>query len=171
MIRIVAFFALVAIFLISVANGFKFDGKRQTRAPTRKEFWPFDQQVASTGVPLIDAALGKNEGLVLEYLTADKNSINSKDSNGSNALHLIAKLGHYKFPPNEIPKLLVDSGIDLNAVDARGQTPLVISLLSGWQKIAALLLDSGADRTVVTADVKQRITCPDCKRIVKQYNL
>ena len=34
-----------------------------------------------------------------------------------------------------------------------------------------LLLESGADKSVVTESVKNRITCPDCKRVVKQYSL
>lgn len=41
------------------------------------------------------------------------------------------RLGHYQFPPQGIPKLLIDSGIDINAKNNDGQSPLEISLLSG----------------------------------------
>ena len=48
---------------------------------------------------------------------------------------------------------------------------IVIFLRCTLQKISMLLLDSGADKSVVTESVKNRITCPDCKRVVKQYSL
>ena len=86
-------------------------------------------------------------------------------------MHWIAEKGHYQYPPSGIPKLLVDSGLDLNARNPAGSTALEISLLKGWQKIAMLLLDSGADRTVVTESVKSRLTCPDCKKVVRDYRL
>ena len=92
-------------------------------------------------------------------------------ASGNTALHLIAMQGHYKWPPKGIPTLLLDHGIDVDKKNGLGQTPLVISLLRGWQKIATLLLDRGADRTAVTAAVKHRITCPDCSRVVRKYGL
>ena len=45
------------------------------------------------------------------------------------------------------------------------------SALSAPQKISMLLLDNGADKTVVTDTVKNKITCPDCKRVVREYSL
>lgn len=47
---------------------------------------------------------------------------------------------------------------------------LQVSLLSGWQNIAELLIKAGAN-TKNVADIKTRITCPDCKRLVAKYNL
>lgn len=79
--------------------------------------------------------------------------------------------GHYKYPPAEIPALLIQSGADLEAKDSNGRTALQVALLSGWQNIAELLLKAGAQRGTVTSDVKAAITCPDCKRIVATYNL
>ena len=38
-------------------------------------------------------------------------------------------------------------------------------------EIAILLLDSGALRNVVTSDTKSRIKCPDCKKVVRDYEL
>jgi ankyrin repeat protein len=80
------------------------------------------------------------------------------------------KKGHYKFPPAEIPALLVQSGADLEAKDAQGRTALQVSLLSGWQNIAKLLLDSDADTSGV-ATIKGSVTCPDCKRLIAEYKL
>lgn len=86
-------------------------------------------------------------------------------------MHIIATKGHYFFPPQDIPLALIKAGIDINAKNDEGRTPLEISLLKGWQRIAMLLLDSGADRTVVTNEVKSKITCPDCKKVVRDYDL
>jgi len=49
-------------------------------------------------------------------------------------------------------------------------TPPQVSLLSGWQNIAELLIANGAD-TAGVADIKASITCPDCKRVVAKYSL
>jgi len=78
--------------------------------------------------------------------------------------------GHYKYPPQEIPALLIQSGADLEAKDATGCTALQVALLSGWQNIAELLIKNGA-KTGGVPDIKASITCPDCKRIVATYNL
>ncbi len=121
--------------------------------------------------PLLNAVEHKNMEGINNALSLNGIYVNETDSSGRNAMHMIAKRGHYQYPPAEIPLLLIQRGIDLNAKDCDGNTALVISLLSGWQKIAMLLLDHGADKTCVTVDVKNRITCPDCKRVVKQYGL
>jgi len=79
--------------------------------------------------------------------------------------------GHYKYPPAGIPSLLVKAGADLEKRDATsGNTAFEIALLSGWQNIAYLLLDAGAS-TAGVADIKGRLTCPDCKRLVAEKGL
>ena len=124
-----------------------------------------------TNIPIIDAVFTKNKDTI-EAALARSSNINEKDpSTGNNAMHFIAKKGHYQYPPADIPTLLIDRGIDINATNMENKTALEISLLSGWQKIAMLLLDRGADRSVVTDAVKSKITCPDCKRVVKTYSL
>ena len=123
-----------------------------------------------TGVPIIDAVILNDESKIRSHLTpAEVNQVDAKTKN--TAMHIIAKLGHYKYPPAGVPSLLIDSGISIDAKNGDGQTALEISLLSGWQKIAYLLLDRGADRSVVTQSTVSRITCPDCKRVVREYNL
>ncbi|PNW76653.1 hypothetical protein CHLRE_11g467773v5 [Chlamydomonas reinhardtii] len=91
-------------------------------------------------------------------------------ADGDTPLLMIARAGHYKYPPAEIPAALVKAGADLEAKDKSGLTALQVSLLAGWQNIAELLIKSGAS-TAGVASIKSRLTCPDCKRIVAQYNL
>ena len=102
-----------------------------------RHFWPFDKEVVPTGVTIIDAIQTQSEESVKSVLSASsfsKSMINDREpETGNNAMHIIAKKGHYKYPPTQIPKLLVDGGIDIDAKNARGETPLEISLLSGWQ--------------------------------------
>jgi ankyrin repeat protein len=62
---------------------------------------------------------------------------------GNGPLHVIARIGHYKYPPAGIPKLLIDSGVDVNAKNHNGATALDISLLSGWQKVYIALPSFG----------------------------
>lgn len=142
-------------------------------APLR--LWnPFAAAPEPSGSAVIDAVLAKQPATLKATLVRGKDAANEKDAAGNNAMHIIAKKGHYQFPPeaaDSIPKLLIGAGIDLNAKNNENRTALEISLLSGWQRIAYLLLNSGADRTVVTQEVKSRITCPDCKRVVKEYSL
>ena len=129
---------------------------------------PFEKK---SGVAIIDAVNDNNKDLITEIISKGKEYVNEKDGDGNNAMHVIAKKGHYRFPPSEIPTQLIKGGIDINAKNGNGKTALEISLLSGWQKISMLLLDNSADRTVVTNEVISKITCPDCKRVVKEYKL
>lgn len=127
---------------------------------------------APSGIRIIDAIKKKDQAEITAVIAQGAASVNEKDpATGNTAMHVIAKKGHYEFPPASIPASLIDGGIDINAKNNDKQTALEISLLSGWQKISMLLLDRGADRSVVTQEVKSRITCPDCKRVVQTYKL
>ena len=146
-----------------------------TTSNTAQALWPFGKDnTPASGVPLIDAIRSRDENAIRSILTSSPKNVNAVDpATGQNAMHIIASrsMGHYKFPPDGIPKLLISSGLDLNAKDKSGKTALEISLLSGWQKISYLLLDAGADRSVVTQETVAAITCPDCKRVVREYKL
>ncbi|GLC35235.1 hypothetical protein PLESTB_000587000 [Pleodorina starrii] len=96
--------------------------------------------------------------------------VNERDAAGDTPLLMIARQGHYKYPPSEIPAALVKAGADMEAKDKNGLTALQVSLLAGWQNISELLIKSGAS-TAGVASIKARLTCPDCKRLVAQYNL
>ena len=102
-----------------------------------RNFWPFDKAADPTGVAIIDAVQSQSDDKV-KFLLSRGEAINSivneiEPATGNNAMHIIAKKGHYKFPPANIPKMLVEAGIDINAKNGKGETPLEISLLSGWQ--------------------------------------
>jgi ankyrin repeat protein len=145
----------------------------KTSSTKRSLFGLFRGEESGKSLPeFVKAALDKNINLINSLSAATKEVVNAREeTTGKNAMHYIAKKGHYQYPPEGIPTLLIDKGIDINAKDGDGRTSLEISLLSGWQKIAILLLDKGADKSVVTSEVKNRITCPDCKRVVKTYSL
>jgi ankyrin repeat protein len=96
--------------------------------------------------------------------------LNERNANGDTALLFIAREGHYKYPPKDIPAALLTAGADMEAKDRSGLTALQVSLVAGWQNISELLIKSGASTAGVAA-IKPRLTCPDCKRIVAQYNL
>ncbi|KAI8468824.1 MAG: hypothetical protein J3K34DRAFT_426019 [Monoraphidium minutum] len=96
--------------------------------------------------------------------------VNARNAAGDTALLHIAREGHYKFPPREIPLALIQAGADLEATDKSGRTALQVALLSGWQNIAELLIKSKAQTGGVAA-IKGSVTCPDCKRIIAQYAL
>lgn len=122
------------------------------------------------GLSPLWAALKKLDlGGVNAALRAGANP-NERDAGGDTPLLLIARAGHYKYPPSEIPAALVKGGADMETTDKSGLTALQVSLLAGWQNIAELLIKSGASTAGVPA-IKARLTCPDCKRLVAQYNL
>ncbi|KAF5843676.1 hypothetical protein DUNSADRAFT_10851 [Dunaliella salina] len=110
---------------------------------------------------------------------------NERGPTGETPLLYISREGHYKYPPQEIPKMLIDMGADLEQRNAQDLTALEVSLLSGWQNIAGgllvllyedmlqdkeLLLKAGASTSGVPS-IAPRVTCPDCKRLIAQYNL
>lgn len=113
------------------------------RLPTSRQslmvrnFWPFDKAAAPIGVAIIDAVESQNEDSLKALLSnggSNKSIINERDpATGNNGMHIIAKKGHYKYPPGNIPKALIAGGIDINAKNLKGESPLEISLLSGWQ--------------------------------------
>ena len=112
------------------------------RLSLARSFWPFDKQEAPIGVAIIDAIQSQNEGTVKSALaTGGSTIVNGVDPvSGNNAMHIIAKKGHYKYPPDNIPKLLVTNGINVNARNGRGETALEISLLSGWQVVTVMII-------------------------------
>lgn len=165
---------LVVLALCENSDAFLAPRERKTRISSKNPMWNPFAATEPSGSSTIDAILTREPASIRAALARSKSAVNEKDSKGSNAMHVIAKLGHYKFPPepeDSIPKILIQAGLDINEKDGNNRTALEIALLSGWQRIAYLLLEKGADRSVVTQDVKSRITCPDCKRVVKEYNL
>ena len=170
-------FSLIGLIALSLLGFFTIQAfvNRQSTNIVRKsdlslDFFknPFEKK---SGIAIIDAVNDGNKDLINEIISKGKEYVNAKDADGNNAMHIIAKKGHYRFPPSEIPLSLIKGGIDVNSKNGEQKTALEISLLSGWQKISYLLLENNADRSVVTNEVVSKITCPDCKRVVKEYKL
>lgn len=98
-------------------------------------------QARSSGESLLEAVKNFDRNRIKELVTMSgaSSSMAETDSMGNGPLHIIARIGHYKYPPAGIPKLLIESGIDVNAKNHNGATALDISLLSGWQKVPIVL--------------------------------
>eukprot|EP00878_Enallax_costatus_P005036 GHUV01005296.1.p1 GENE.GHUV01005296.1~~GHUV01005296.1.p1 ORF type:complete len:195 (+),score=45.96 GHUV01005296.1:102-686(+) len=127
------------------------------------------QQVDSS-LPAIWQGIQKLDKSAVQEALRNGADPNTQNPRGDTPLLFIAREGHYKYPASEVPALLIQSGANLEAKDSSGKTALEVSLLSGWQNIAELLIQSGADTSGVPA-IKSQLTCPDCKRIVASYNL
>ena len=76
---------------------------------------------------------------IIQHIKAgtDVNEINN--SNGQIALHYAAIHNH-----NEIIKILIDSGSNIDARDNLDMTPLHLAALGGHKKIVKILINSGA---------------------------
>ena len=124
---------------------------------SRRDLWNPFSGPEITGVDIIDAVATRNQETVKALLQKEtKENINKRDKEGNNALHIIAKQGHYKVPPesnDSIPNMVINAGMDMNAKNGIMRTPLEIALLSGWQRIAILLLDRGANMEAVENEV------------------
>ncbi|XP_063404436.1 ankyrin repeat domain-containing protein 50-like [Mytilus trossulus] len=62
------------------------------------------------------------------------------DVQGDTALHATCYNGHI-----EVGLLLIETGIDVNAVNNKGQTPLLVACANGFFNIAKLLIDHNAN--------------------------
>jgi uncharacterized protein len=72
---------------------------------------------------------------------------NLRGSFGQTILHRVAGDLEDEAAPNNlrIAQLLLESGADVDAVDANGRTPLMLAAESGSDEMTALLLQNGAD--------------------------
>ena len=127
-------------------------------------------QPAEPGLSPLWQALKRIDVDAVQAAVASDADLNERDTQGDTPLLFIARQGHYKYRPAEIPTILIKGGADLEAADQKGLTPLTVSLLAGWQNISELLIANSASTSGVSA-IKGRITCPDCKRVVAKYNL
>ena len=139
----------------AVSGMMKLSGNLSPPEPGLSPLWQSIKRIDSDGV---------------QAAVASGADLNERDGLGDTPLLFIARQGHYKYRPAEIPSILIKGGADMEAVDQKGLTPLNVSLLAGWQNISELLIGAGASTQGVAA-IKGRITCPDCKRVVAKYNL
>ncbi|KIZ03841.1 hypothetical protein MNEG_4119 [Monoraphidium neglectum] len=127
-------------------------------------------QQVDPSLPPLWQAITKLDKAGVEAAIRAGADLNARNAAGDTPLLYIAREGHYKFPPKDIPLALIQAGADLEAKDRDGKTALDVALLSGWQNIAELLIKSKAQTGGVAA-IKGAVTCPDCKRIIAQYAL
>ncbi|MEM9088744.1 MAG: ankyrin repeat domain-containing protein [Cyanobacteria bacterium P01_F01_bin.53] len=92
--------------------------------------------------PLIEATLAGDVDTVRSLLQsdADPNAL----YNTNTALTYAARDGF-----TEISQLLLDSGAEVNWIDAEGVTPLILAAFKDHPELAELLLVHGADATIV----------------------
>jgi ankyrin repeat protein len=115
-------------------------------AKSRREFYGIP--AGSRELAFVSAAAHGNVK-ALTSLIADGVNINAQPS-GASALHEASRLGILTSA-----KLLIAEGADLNLLDKEGTTPLMTACLHGkskGSKIALMLLNAGADATIVRAD-------------------
>lgn len=61
--------------------------------------------------------------------------INEGEKQNNSALHSACKVGN-----SEIAKILVENGADVNVINDKGRTPLIIAAFHGWSDTMAVLL-------------------------------
>ncbi|KAK0410679.1 hypothetical protein QR680_005270 [Steinernema hermaphroditum] len=93
---------------------------------------------------LLQATAHSNLGRVCQMLSSgvDINSVDSP-STMNTALHWAASFGN-----DDIVRTLCESGADVSAVNAKGDTPLHESISRGCESIAKILLQHGADTSI-----------------------
>ena len=83
----------------------------------------------------------------LSRYDGDAFPINVSDSSGDTLLHFAAQLGN-----DELVRLVVNHGIDLNACNAEGRTALHLAFACGHDGLAEYLTGAGADDSILDAD-------------------
>ncbi len=100
--------------------------------------------------PLKDAAYSGNAKMA-ELLILHGANINAKGLIGETAMHEATRTDYYHQATAE---LLIAKGADINIQDDKGNTPLHHAVLWGSEKVAALLITHGANKSVVNKEGK-----------------
>ena len=97
----------------------------------------------SDGVtPVLEAVRSNNLDLVKRMIDRGAN-IRATDEAGSNALHYITE------DNPELAKFLIEKGLHMDARGDFGETPLMHAMIAGAPKVARMLVENGADVTIV----------------------
>lgn len=97
---------------------------------------------AEVSLPIHAAVVSKDAVAVRAFLEIDANAVNKRDQAGRSPLHLLASLDGNN---QEILKLLLDAGVDINLVDNFGNTAFATALFWNNLKMATSLIVAGAD--------------------------
>lgn len=101
----------------------------------------------SVGGLLCEMASTGNADAIKEILGKNPSLVDVRDKEGMTCLHWAADRGHVS-----IIQYLVSLGANVNLVDDCGNSPLHISAMAGQKEAVRLLLDAGADTTVVNCE-------------------
>ena len=93
--------------------------------------------------PLLTAVYNGNTAFVKLIIDNAPAALKDVDLAGRTALHIASSLGY-----NEIARMLIQAGIDVNIKDKTGETPLHKCAYYGNAYLAGLLLQSGGDINV-----------------------
>ena len=66
---------------------------------------------------------------------------------------------------SEISEILINKGIDINAKDKDGNTPLIYSFKNVHRRIIKLLIDKGADVTAKNKDGKDPLSLTESQNL------
>ncbi len=107
---------------------------------------------------------GVKQNLVFNAVRAGATDIEATDARGRTALHYGAQ-----FSMLDIVKRMIKSGIDVNAKDAKGVTPLHLSV--GDADVARFLLLNGADIAAKAKDGSSPLDCAIAEKAVATKQL
>jgi Ankyrin repeats (many copies) len=69
--------------------------------------------------------------------------VNPQRSSQASLIHLAALVGNIS-----VVRMIVETGVNVDIVDTRGQTPLLVACMMGFSDLALFLLSEGADPTI-----------------------
>jgi ankyrin repeat protein len=100
--------------------------------------------IPAAQVTIFEAAESGDLETVTRLVKADAKLVEATNSEGDTALHLAA--GCRRGEPSALPliRLLLESGANIEARNARGQTPLLYSSYAGFRQAVELFLAKGA---------------------------
>jgi len=98
--------------------------------------------------PLLRAIETRNAGSALSFIKRGAD-VNMKDARGRSALHMLTATGMTEYETKLVLEKLIAAGADVDSHDAAGNTPLMDAIAHGRMMMVKLLLNAGADRSIV----------------------
>jgi uncharacterized protein len=101
--------------------------------------------VIMSQVPPLDRAIFDGDCKSIETLLAGRDvNLRTEEGDNWNLLH-IALVGVSRAPRPEVVRLLIELGVDVNAIDCRRWTPLHFAARTKNPAVVKLLIEAGAD--------------------------
>lgn len=115
----------------------------QQKQKQRKSLKSRPKKVSKTNA-LFDAVLDNDFSLLRKLIITDEFDVDEVNVDGSTGLHFAAAAGHV-----ECMQLLLDCGSRIHSVDDYQRTPLEYAVLYGNFDCASLLIEHGADSSLI----------------------